>query len=371
MGPVSDDLGARLRRRIEEAGPITFAEFMESALYDPDGGFFEGERGRATRGAVGPDGDFVTSPHVSPLFGTLLSRLVEDVRSRLGDPDPFTVVEVGAGDGTLARPLAEGLTETRATNLVLVERTARHRESLAALADSLPVPARVVATVSELAPGSVTGCVLANEVLDNLPFHRVRHGPHGPVEVFVGVEDGALILVEQPPSSPETSAAAQHLPEGREALVPTGAYELLTGIGAALQRGFVVLVDYAAGSGGAEVHGYRMHRPVADVLARPGATDVTAGVDFDDVARFAEGCGFRSCGWVTQRDLLLALGYREELDRLLARQGDLLNEGRGAEAARLYSERGRAGLLVDAGGFGGFRALCLGKDVGIPPPAWE
>jgi SAM-dependent MidA family methyltransferase len=370
MGPVSDDLGARLRRRIEDAGPITFAEFMESALYDPDGGFFERGGSGESGGGGGPNGDFVTSPHVSPLFGSLLSRLVEDVRTRLGNPDPFRVVEVGAGDGTLARALADGLAVTGPAELVLVERTARHRKSLASLAGSLPTPARVVATISELEPGSVTGCVLANEVLDNLPFRRVRRGPHGPVELCVGVEDGALTLVELPPSSPETSAAARHLPEGGEALVPTGTYELLAGVGAALERGFVVMIDYAAAAGDAEVHGYRMHRPVADVLAGAGTSDVTAGVDFGDVARFAEGSGFRSWGSVTQRDLLLSLGYREEMDRLLARQGDLLNEGRGTEAARVFSERGRATLLVDEGGLGGFRALCLGKGVSSPPGPW-
>jgi SAM-dependent MidA family methyltransferase len=234
----------------------------------------------------------------------------------------------------------------------------------------MPVRTRIVATISELGPLSVTGCVLANEVLDNLPFHRVRHGPDGPLEVCVGLVDGALALVDGPPASPGTSAAARELPVGEEALVPTGAHELLDGIGAALDRGFVVLIDYAAGAGDAEVHGYRMHRPVADVLARPGTTDITAGIDFDDVARFAETRGLRSWGRVTQRELLLALGYREELDGLLARQGDLLNEGRGTEAARVFSERSRAGLLVDAGGLGGFSALCLGKGVSSPPGPW-
>jgi SAM-dependent MidA family methyltransferase len=359
---VPDDLGTRLRRRIEDAGPITFAQFMESALYDPDGGFFEGE---ATDGTIGADGDFVTSPHVSPLFGTLLAHLVEDVRSLLGNPGPFTVVEVGAGDGTLARALAEGLAGP--AELLLVERTARHRAPLAALAGSLPVPAQVASTVSDLGAASVTGCVLANEVLDNLPFHRVRHGARGPVEICVGVEDGELALVDRPPSTPEIEAAAGALPEGAEALVPTGAYELLADIGSVLERGFVVLIDYA---GGAEVHGYRKHSPVADVLAHPGTTDVTSGVDFDDVARFAESAGLRSWGVITQRDLLLALGYREETDRLLARQGDLLNEGRGTEAARVFSDRNRAGLLVDEGGLGGFRALCLGKGVSAPPGPW-
>src|SRR5262245_58908957 len=113
-----------------------------------------------------------------------------------------------------------------------------------------------------------------------------------------------------------------------------------------------------------------MHRPVADLLAHPGTTDVTAGVDFDQVARFAEGRGFRSWGVVSQRELLLALGYREAMDRLLARQGELLNEGRGAEAARVFSDRSRAGMLVDVGGLGDFQVLCLGKGASSPPRPW-
>ena len=254
--------------------------------------------------------------------------------------------------------------------LALVERTARHRALLTALAPSLPAPARVVASIADVSPGPVVGCVLANEVLDNLPFHRVRRGPDGPVEVRVGLVDGELALVEAAPSSPGIAAAAERLPEGREALVPTGAYGLLADVATVLERGYVVLIDYAARADGADVHGYRGHRPIADVLARPGATDVTAGVDFHDLARYGERCGFRSWGCVTQRDLLLALGYREEMERLLARQGALLNEGRGAEAARMFAERSRAGLLVDAGALGGFRVLCLGKGVSSPPAPW-
>ena len=139
MEPVSDDLGARLRRRIEDAGPITFAEFMESALYDPKDGFFEGGGQGSPGGAIGTGGDFVTSPHVGSLFGILLSRLIEDARTGLGDPDPFTVVEVGAGDGTLARVLADGLAG-RGGSLALVERTARHRALLAEMALNCKVP---------------------------------------------------------------------------------------------------------------------------------------------------------------------------------------------------------------------------------------
>src|SRR6266571_5224741 len=88
-------LAARLRRRIREQGPITFADFMEAALYDPEEGFY-------TRPPVGEGGHFVTSPHVSRVFGELSGRQVEQMWEALGRPEPFSIVEAGAGDGTLA-----------------------------------------------------------------------------------------------------------------------------------------------------------------------------------------------------------------------------------------------------------------------------
>jgi SAM-dependent MidA family methyltransferase len=367
---VQDDLGARLRRRIEDSGPITFAEFMDAALYDPDGGFFEGG-GRAEAGStVGAVGDFVTSPHVSPLFGALLARLVEQVRELVGDPPVLTLVEVGAGDGALAADLAGALGRPDRTELILIERTAAHRVRLASLLPQLPCRGRIVESTTDLAHGSVVGLVLANELLDNLPFHRVRHDPAGPRELFVGVEGGDLITVEGPPSSPEIAAAGARFPVGTEGVIPTGALGFLHEAGAALDRGYMVLVDYAGGAAGTAVYGYRGHQPVGDVLSRPGRTDVTAGVDFDLLATRAATLGCRSWGTVTQRELLLSLGYRAESDRLRDVQAGLLNEGRGAEATRLFSARSRASLLVDPGGLGGFEALCLGRNVRTAPGPW-
>jgi SAM-dependent MidA family methyltransferase len=368
---VADELGARLRRRIEDSGPITFADFMEAALYEPGGGFFEGGGGRPGS-VVGSQGDFVTSPHVSAMFGMLMARLVEKTRELLDRPPVFTVVEVGAGDGTLAADLVASLPHREAIELALVERTAAHRTRLATLLPALPIRARLVGALSELAPRSVVGCLVANELVDNLSFHRVRRGPAGPVELYVGLDDGHLALVEGPPSSSEVADAARRLEAGQEGLLPAGARAFLAEAAVVLDRGYVVLIDYptdAPGEPGA-VHGYRAHHPVSDVLARPGLTDVTAGVDFEALAEHAGAVGFRSWGTVTQRDLLQSLGYRGEMDRMLCRQAELLNGGRGAEAARMFAERSRAGLLIDPAGLGGFRALCLSKGASRAPRPW-
>src|SRR5207249_10551391 len=89
---VTTPLGQRLRARLAEEGPITFAAFMEAALYDPADGYF-------SRLPVGEGGDFVTSPHVSPAFGLLIARQLAEMWQLLGRPDPFGVVEAGAGQG--------------------------------------------------------------------------------------------------------------------------------------------------------------------------------------------------------------------------------------------------------------------------------
>src|SRR5205809_6364005 len=99
-------LADRLRARIEAEGPITFAAFMEAALYDPDGGFY-------SRLAAGGRGHFETSPRTSPAFAMLLGAQLEELWERLGRPDPFWVVGVGAGDGTRAARLPELLPAPR------------------------------------------------------------------------------------------------------------------------------------------------------------------------------------------------------------------------------------------------------------------
>ncbi|MCP3860890.1 MAG: class I SAM-dependent methyltransferase, partial [Phycisphaeraceae bacterium] len=96
-------LADRLRARIRSDGPMPFEEFMAACLYDPDGGFFATGPLRSTR-----DGDFLTSPEVSPWFGRMLARFVAEEQTRTG-ADPFLVVDAGAGSGSLLRPLMEDL----------------------------------------------------------------------------------------------------------------------------------------------------------------------------------------------------------------------------------------------------------------------
>jgi SAM-dependent MidA family methyltransferase len=215
----------------------------------------------------------------------------------------------------------------------------------------------------------VVGCVIANELLDNLPFHRLRGGSDGTVELFVDVEGDGFALVEGPPSSGALLALAPVLAPGEEFVVSPATLEFVDEAEAALERGFVWVVDYgfADDADRRSVHGYKDHRVHDELLAEPGSTDITAGVDFAAVARHARGRGLEVWGPVSQRDALLALGFRELDEQAQARQVDALDARRGVDALRIYSDRNRAGLLLSRDGLGAARVLCLGKNVAAPP----
>ena len=350
-------LTERLRRRIEEQGPLTFAEFMEAALYDPEAGFY-------TRSPVGEQGDFVTSPHVSPAFGTLVARQIEEFWDLLDRPDPFTVVEAGAGAGVLASQVLRALPlpVQQATRYIALERSAAAR----AIARSDRV--EVASKPSEIRPGQV-GCVIANELLDNLPFHRVRGTKNGMVELFVGFGDDRFVLTEGPTSSEDVARLAPPLRDGDEAAVNVEALRFVDEAATLLKRGYIWLIDYGWPSvkRGALVHGYRGHRVEDDVLLDPGSMDITAGVDFEALARHGRSRDLNVWGPVTQRDALMALGYREWERQALTDQTQSLSERRGMEAARVFSDRNRARMLVDPSGLGAFLVVCFGVGADRPP----
>jgi len=350
MGTLSE----RLRERIRRGGPITFADFMEAALYDAEEGFY-------ARPPVGEDGHFVTSPHVSPAFGELVGRQLAESWEALGRPRPYQVVELGAGDGTLA---IQVLAATRsvpelaaALRYVAVERTPG---AVAALRE-----AGLKAHASLADVGTVTGCVLANEVLDNVPFHRMRERDERVAEVFVGLNGDRLVEVEGEPTVDATALVGRPLRPGEERPVSPATVALVRDLAASLERGYSFFFDYGPSG---PVHGYRDHRVVADVLEEPGSRDVTAAVDLDAVAGEARRAGLQAWGPVSQRDALLGLGFRLWSSGVRTRQAEAEANGDWQGANRLYAARSRASILIDPAKLGGLQLLALGTE-GLPPPA--
>lgn len=351
-------LEERIRQRIRDEGPITFAAFMEAALYDPENGFYE-------RAVVGPDAEFVTSPHVSPAFGALVARQLGECWELLGRPDPYRVAEVGAGDGTLARQVLEETASVpdlaSALDYAAVERSDRARRTL----KDAGVDAR-----EHLQDAGTVHVVLANELLDNLPFHRLRGTPGGLREVRIGLEGDRIVEVEAEPTEEALEALREAPGTGEERTASPDTLRFLAQAAGVLERGYVFLFDYGFGPGErpGEVHAYLAHRVSGDVLSAPGSRDITAAVDLGAVAAEAQRLGLTAWGPVTQRDALLGLGIRLWIAGMRRRVAEAEAREDHRAARRLFEAISRASMLVDEDKLGALRLLVLGTE-GLRAPA--
>jgi NADH dehydrogenase [ubiquinone] 1 alpha subcomplex assembly factor 7 len=334
---MSEQVAAAIREAIQDHGPIAFGEFMDIALYGP-GGYYE-------RPPVGAHGDFVTSPHVHPVFATMVARALRDFHAGLGEPRPFRITEVGAGDGTLARQLLRELSELD-VDYTAVEASTGARAALEVI-DGVCVEAEF---------GGGAHVVLANELLDNLPFDRSRGGR----EIRIALDGDRFVEVESSGGSSEDA----------EMVEPVAAFAFIDRLATMLNPGYALLIDYGAvGATGGDVHGYRDHRVVEDLLIDPGSTDITVGVDFERIARRAEKQGLLAFPSVTQHDALRALGFEDWIREELDRQVELLDARDGLGAVHTWSGRSRATLLVDPIALGRIRWLVLATQ-GLPRLEW-
>jgi SAM-dependent MidA family methyltransferase len=373
LDAVGEDeaLAARIRAEIERDGPMPFARFMDLALYDPDGGYY-----RATEARPGRAGDFLTAPEIHPVFGWALAGLLDEAWGRLGRPRPFVLREHGAGTGTLALAILErlgrtgsGLRDAIAYDPLEVEpgrlETIADRLAAAGAADRLLAPDR--------RDGPVVGIVLANEVLDALPVHRVRQRGTRLVEIAVGLDGGAFVDVEVEPSSPALAArlAAEgiELADGQAAEICLDLDRWVAGTAAGLERGLLLLIDYGAPA--AELYdpvrrrdgtlmAYLRHRASHEPYAHIGRQDLTAHVDVTAVERAAAAAGLSQLATTTQAELLVGLGTE-----------GLLREVQEDSATSLESYlelRSALMRLLDPSAMGRFRVMAFGRDWPAGPP---
>lgn len=346
-------LARRLADRIREQGPLPFDEFMQAALYDPDEGYFASGPLRSSR-----EGDFLTSPEVSPLFGGTLARFVEAEAARIG-ADPITVVDAGAGSGSLLRALLDAARVGIRAWAVEVSPAARE-----ALRLFVPEAALVEKTASVAGP--IRGVFLANELLDNLPAGvAVRRGA-GWVERLVGVGSGGLCW-EEGPARPAVAAWAEQyagpVPEGGLVETQIAAAEWLRSVLQHLTAGSVVVVDYgdigpnlATRRVEGTLRTYRHHHLGPDPLADPGATDITIDVDFGALAAVAEGEG-AAVEVTSQAGFLERWGLAELLSRRRAEELALARDGDPLERLQVRSLVTGGEALLHPRGLGDFRVL--------------
>lgn len=376
-----------IRQRIRENPEqrICFADYMDWVLYEPELGYYAANRAR-----IGAGGDFFTSPHLSPDFGELLAEQFLEMWQRLGQPVPFTLVEMGAGQGLVA---ADVLTYVRshhpnffaALEYIIVEKAAaliveqQHR---------LQEFSRSWGKLSwrsfpEIAPNSVVGCFFSNELIDAFPVHQLQFHQGQLQEIYVAlaqppaqqqqifteikaevstprlIEYFALIGID--PTQPD-------YPEEYRTEVNLVALDWLASVAERLRQGYCLTIDYGytaaqyyspARSQGT-LQCYSQHAVGNNPYLQIGYQDLTTHVNFTALERQGELCGLETLGLIQQGMFLMALGLG---DRLVANN----TATNVTDLNKIIRRREALQQLINPLGLGGFKVLIQSKGLSPTP----
>ena len=332
---------------------MPFDRFMDLALYGP-GGFFSGETLRSQK-----SGDFLTSPEVSPLFGQTLARFVESEHERIGDP--FIVVEAGAGSGSLLGPLLASRPSGTPFEAWAIDVSPGARTALARLLQ----PDRVVSDLSDV-PDPITGVVIANELIDNLPMAIAQLTDRGWRERWVGSDGDGLAFVDAPPRSEVEDwleRFAGPVESGGWVEVQLRAQAWLQEALSRISAGSLVVIDYgdtaadlAPRRRDGTLRTYRSHHLGPHPLDEPGATDITADVNFTALVAAAEAAGAH-VALSRQDEFLARWDLRRVLSDLRAKELELARSGGHLERLAVRTQRHEAETLMHPRGLGDFRVL--------------
>lgn len=364
-----------IRQLIREHGRITFAQFMHTCLYSPRGGFY-------ASGTQAIGSHFGTSPTSHPVFGALIARQLEQMWHLLGEPAVFHAIEVGAGDGSLARSIVHATRQlttgfARALCYVAADyqprwprvsdgRIGRDDQDAAATSGAYQ-PVHQVKTAGLHAFRNLVGCVLSNELIDNFPVHRFAIQDGRVKEVFVTVDGGNLVELLDEPSSARIeerlAGLGLSLADGYRGEVNLAVEDWTNEAARALERGYVLTIDYGeratdlyspANSAGTLVC-YHRHAARKDPYEHIGEQDITCHVDFTTLMRLGERNGLTTLGYVSQREFLTNLGFAAFLGAL---------EAQGLSEARETLSRMAMTALVDPEEYGDLKVLAQAKGMG-------
>ncbi|NQV21371.1 MAG: class I SAM-dependent methyltransferase [Rhodospirillales bacterium] len=360
-------LTQHLAALIEVQGPIPVSVYMAEALGHPDLGYY------MTREPLGRDGDFITAPEISQMFGELIGIWCVDAWQRMGSPLRFCLVELGPGRGTLMTDVVRALRAipgaADAAEIHLVETSPRlaaeQRKNLeqAGISD-----AHWHQRFADVPGGPLI--VIANEFFDALPIRQFVRAPDGWQERLIDLdpETGSFkfTVAARPCSDPNVIApAVKGAPEGSIAETCPAALALIADLAERLSRhdGAVLIIDYgtAHSASGDSLQAVRDHA-FHPILEAPGSADLTAHVDFAALTRTARSAGIATHGPVTQGQFLKTMGIEVRAAALAGQATPDQQQDLDAALTRLTSPDQMGDL---------FKVLALSRGDQLPPAGFE
>ncbi len=359
-----------------ESQQITFAEYMDLALYHPQFGYYS-----TRESIIGPQGDFVTSPHMGHDFGETVAEQFVDMWQTLGQPNPFTLVEMGAGQGLVASDVLAYLQKKypdcfACLHYVIVEKSvalrAEQKKRLSHWqAQSVQLSWQ---TLAEIPEQSIVGCAFSNELVDAFPVHWVEWHDQKLHEMWVGVTEKELTPVLAKLSTPQLQHYFEQVdidlanyPDGYRTEVNLAALDWLTAVSKRMKRGYVLTIDYGytaqryyskARSQGT-LQCYYRHAHHNDPFAYVGEQDITAHVDFTTLENWGHEVELTQIGFTQQGLFLMALGLGDRLSRLSNPISDQAATSQNIQAIMMRREALQQ--LISPMGFGNFGVLIQAK----------
>lgn len=353
---------------------ITFSEYMEWVLYHPQHGYYSTDQVK-----IGAEGDFVTSPHLGADFGELLAEQFVEMWQMLGHPKPFTLVEMGAGQGLIVQDVLRYLHRHHfecfeALRYVIVEKSsalvAEQQQRLAKLSQSWGN--LHWQTLDEIPSESVIGCCFSNELVDALPVHQLVIEASQLREIYVTVDQtGSFTEVIGELSTSKLATyfdwvgvklPSEAYPNGYRTEVNLAALEWMGAIATRLQHGYLLTIDYGypasryyqPSRAQGTLQCYYQHAHHSNPYIHIGRQDLTTHVDFTALERQGELSGLQTVGFTQQGLFLMALGLGDRLSALSNPTSDLSLQATLQRRESLHS-------LMNPMGLGNFGVLIQSK----------
>ncbi|HZX13914.1 MAG TPA: SAM-dependent methyltransferase [Thermodesulfobacteriota bacterium] len=320
-----------IKSLIDKSGPITFAKFMELALYHPEYGYYTSGIAR-----IGKKGDYYTSPCVHPAFGEILGRFIsrayEIGTEQCSVLTDFAVVEMGAGKGYLALDILDSLKRNNPelydmlTYLIIEVGTPQHEDWKITLKEHIH-KIKKLDSLYDLERESIFGVFISNELVDSFPFHRAKFKDGKLLEIFVSLRNEEFIEILDEPSSNTLKDYFDgynlEFEDGQEVEINLHARQWLSKVSHILARGFILTIDY--GYLAPELYNpsrmrgtfmcYYKHTTNENPYINLGEQDITAHVDFSNLIRVGQSLGLNIVKYTTQGQFLVDWGILDIVER--------------------------------------------------------